>query len=234
MRLIDLLPLQDSSKSGFFITDCVNVEVRGPARAYHVDLPFTQGTITDISNDKSQGYYWLVQVSTAILATPGTTPFWSCSTVSFVVQTPSTKEDKNRGDQGSHKWSTFSCASSFDGSASLLYQSLVSGDPDCNVQSYVPVVTEESLGKQLLLGIAQIHDGFPDDRVVGPDGNTKGFLIRFDPQSLLLPDDYYDATFHSHEKLSTNPPTYKFKFDAAQPAGKVGDYVAVSPQRSAT
>ena len=82
-------------------------------------------------------------------------------------------------------------------------------------------------------GIAQIHDGFPDDRVVGPDGNAKGFLIRFDPQSLLLPDDYYDATFHSHEKLSTNPPTYKFKFDVAQPAGKVGDYVAVSPQPSA-
>ena len=82
-------------------------------------------------------------------------------------------------------------------------------------------------------GVAQIHDGFPDDRVVGPDGKAKGFLIRFDPQSLLLPDDYYDATFHSHEKLSINPPTYKFKFDVAQPAGKVGDYVAVRPQHSA-
>lgn len=66
--------MQDSSKAGFFITDCVNVEVRGPVRAYHLDLPFTQGTITDISNDKSQGYYWSVQVSTAIPATPGITP----------------------------------------------------------------------------------------------------------------------------------------------------------------
>ena len=74
----------------------------------------------------------------------------------------------------------------------------------------------------------QIHDGFPTDTAIGPDGKGKGFLMRFDPKTLLMPDDYYDATFHSHTKLSTNPPTYRYTFDAAQPAGKVGDYVAVS------
>ena len=52
--------------------------------------------------------------------------------------------------------------------------------------------------------------------------------MRFDPKTLLMPDNYYDASFLSHTKLSTNPPTYRYTFDAAQPAGKVGDYVAVS------
>ena len=50
-------------KAGFLISDCANVEVRGPVRAYHSSMPFTQGTVTAISNDKYQGYYWEVQVS---------------------------------------------------------------------------------------------------------------------------------------------------------------------------
>ncbi len=52
--------------------------------------------------------------------------------------------------------------------------------------------------------------------------------MRFDPKTLLMPDDYFDAGFLSHTKLSTSPPTYRYNFDAPQPAGKVGDYVAVS------
>lgn len=74
----------------------------------------------------------------------------------------------------------------------------------------------------------QIHDGFPTDRVLGTDSKTKGFLMRFDPKSLLMPDDYFDATFLGHTKLASSPPTYRFTFDVAQPGGKVGDYVAVS------
>jgi len=76
----------------------------------------------------------------------------------------------------------------------------------------------------------QIHNGFPTDSVVGPDGKGKGFLMRFDPKSLLMPDNYYDATFLGHTKLSSSPPTYRFVFDVAQPAGKAGDYVAVSQE----
>ena len=55
--------VQDQMKAGFLISDCVSVEVRGPARAYHSSMPFTQGTVTAISNDQHQGYYWEVQVS---------------------------------------------------------------------------------------------------------------------------------------------------------------------------
>ena len=73
----------------------------------------------------------------------------------------------------------------------------------------------------------QIYDGFPADTAIGPDGKGKGFLMRFNPKTLLMPDDYFDAGFLSHTKLSTSPPTYRYSFDMPQPAGKVGDYVAV-------
>ena len=63
---------------------------------------------------------------------------------------------------------------------------------------------------------------------MGPDGKANGFLMRFDPATLLMPDDYYDAFYVSHTKLSTNPPTYRFTLFGPQVAGKVGDYVAVS------
>ena len=48
----------------FFITNCVNTEIRGPVRAYHnpADLPFTQGTIKEINNAKASGYNWVIQV----------------------------------------------------------------------------------------------------------------------------------------------------------------------------
>ena len=67
--------VQDQMKTGIFITDCVNVEVRGPVQAYHSSMPFTQGTVTAISNDKHQGYYWEVQVSVSDdkLTSPGPT-----------------------------------------------------------------------------------------------------------------------------------------------------------------
>lgn len=56
--------LQDRMKSAFFITNCVNTEIRGPVRAYQnpTDLPFTQGTIKEINNDKASGYNWVIQV----------------------------------------------------------------------------------------------------------------------------------------------------------------------------
>ena len=56
--------MQDRLKGAIFITNCVNVEVRGPVRAYHnpADLPFTQGTIKEINNDKASGYNWVIQV----------------------------------------------------------------------------------------------------------------------------------------------------------------------------
>ena len=74
----------------------------------------------------------------------------------------------------------------------------------------------------------QIHEGFPADTVVGPDGSKKDFLMRFDPQSLQMPDDYYDAISTRRTKIASSPPTYRFSFDVAQVAGKVGDYVAVN------
>lgn len=73
----------------------------------------------------------------------------------------------------------------------------------------------------------QIHEGFPADTVVGPDGSKKDFLMRFDPQSLQMPDNYYDAISTRRTKIASSPPTYRFSFDVAQVAGKVGDYVAV-------
>ena len=63
--------------------------------------------------------------------------------------------------------------------------------------------------------------------MVGPDGNKKDFLMRFDPQSLQMPDDYYDAISTRRTKIASSPPTYRFSFDVAQVAGKAGDYVAV-------
>ena len=51
--------------------------------------------------------------------------------------------------------------------------------------------------------------------------------MRFDPQSLLMPDDYYDAISTRRTKIASSPPTYRFSFDVAQVAGKVGNYVAV-------
>ena len=74
----------------------------------------------------------------------------------------------------------------------------------------------------------QIHEGFPADTVVGPDGSKKDFLMRFDPQSLQMPDNYYDAISTRRTKIDSSPPTYRFSFDVAQVAGKVGDYVAVN------
>ena len=55
-------------KGAFFITNCVNVEVRGPVRAYHnpAELPFTQGTIKEINNDKASGYNWVIQVHVSL------------------------------------------------------------------------------------------------------------------------------------------------------------------------
>ena len=73
----------------------------------------------------------------------------------------------------------------------------------------------------------QIHEDFPADTVVGPDGKKKDFLMRFDPQSLQMPDDYYDAISTRRTKIASSPPTYRFSFDVAQVAGKVGDFVAV-------
>ena len=62
-------------KSMFFITNCVNTEIRGPVRAYHnpTDLPFTQGTIKEINNDKASGYNWVIQVHS------NSQPAWSCN-----------------------------------------------------------------------------------------------------------------------------------------------------------
>ena len=67
--------VQDQMKAGFLISDCVSVEVRGPSRAYHSSMPFTQGTVTAISNDQHQGYYWEVQVSVSYVkcTSPGPT-----------------------------------------------------------------------------------------------------------------------------------------------------------------
>ena len=58
--------MQDRTKAGFLVINCANVEVRGPVRAYHnpTDLPFTQGTIKEINNNKADGYNWIVQVRT--------------------------------------------------------------------------------------------------------------------------------------------------------------------------
>ena len=51
--------------------------------------------------------------------------------------------------------------------------------------------------------------------------------MRFDPQSLQMPDDYYDVISTRRTKIASSPPTYRFSFDVAQVAGKVGDYIAV-------
>jgi hypothetical protein len=55
---------QDANKAGFSISDCVNVVVTGPVTAYNAlwSIPFTQGTITSITNDSAHGYSWTVQV----------------------------------------------------------------------------------------------------------------------------------------------------------------------------
>jgi len=55
---------QDIKKAGFSIADCVNVEIAGPVTVHHAlwSLPFTQGTITNITNDAAHGYTWTVQV----------------------------------------------------------------------------------------------------------------------------------------------------------------------------
>ena len=68
--------VQDQMKAGFLISDCVDVEVRGPARAYHSRMPFTQGTVTAISNDAHQGYYWEVQVS--VFRAKAASPVFTC------------------------------------------------------------------------------------------------------------------------------------------------------------
>lgn len=60
------LHMQDIKKAGFSIVECANVEIVGPVTAYHAlyNLPFTQGSITAITNDSAHGYTWTVQVDT--------------------------------------------------------------------------------------------------------------------------------------------------------------------------
>lgn len=76
---------QDIKKAGFSIADCVNVEVAGPVTVHHAlwSLPFTQGTITDITNDAAHGYTWTVQVP-PLVEYPASRNI-SCTASQFVV-----------------------------------------------------------------------------------------------------------------------------------------------------